>query len=52
VYPPYKKLCKILKKMMIILVEVIGSAILSPVLLGSSPANKTHNKEAHYFHLV
>jgi hypothetical protein len=31
---------------------VFGSAIFSTVLLGSSPTNKIHMKEAHYFHLV
>jgi hypothetical protein len=38
--------------LMTILMEVIGSAILSHVLLDSSHVNKTHNKEAHYSHLV
>jgi hypothetical protein len=49
-YPTCRKLGTVLEKLVYILVEVFGSAIFYPVLLGSSPTNNTHNKEAHYFH--
>jgi hypothetical protein len=52
VYPPCWKLGAMLEELTNILVEVIRSAILSTVLLDSSPTNKTHKKETHYFHLV
>jgi hypothetical protein len=48
-YPPCGKLCTMLEMLMTILMEVIGSAILSHVLLDSSHVNKTHNKESTLF---